>query len=442
MKELRRDEGFSLVELLVVLAVLPIVLGALSIGLIAVLNLQHGTALRVDDSADAQTVSAYYEQDVQSAAFITSAGGTQCGTGPQILALEWNANPQGQYQSVVSYVEAGSSPHLSLVRQYCAAGPAASPTTSAYVSHDLPSGPVVPTITPASKNTSAQSGWTSTIGVTGVTLTVDEPGSNFTYTLFSVPRASASTPQLTGVGAPTASCGFATPGTGTYASTLCFVDFSSYNYLSSSGQCQTMTAAIVNTPFTLSLCVKSSATPSSSTGTVCNLGVGPRIPATVVPCPLPTYTAPPGSEAFLGNNGFYTGVPGKPSLYEDAEGSQASVTITNIQLLDAGGNKATGWELVTGDAESTDQGESMTWTSDQLLSLLWNSSTSAIGNACWTTGPGAGLTGVGTSSVTCSSTQSSDKTGTVMLEAAAPTTLTVQLNGTGLEAMFLGVLLP
>lgn len=135
-------------------------------------------------------------------------------------------------------------------------------------------------------------------------------------------------------------------------------------------------------------------------------------------------------------------MPGKPSLYEDAEGSRASVTITNIQLLDAGGNKATGWELVTGDAESTDQGESMTWTSDQLLNLLWNSPTSAIGNACWTTGPGAGLTGVGTSSVTCSSSQSSDKTGTVMLEAAAPTTLTVQLNGTGLEAMFLGVLLP
>ena len=37
---------------------------------------------------------------------------------------------------------------------------------------------------------------------------------------------------------------------------------------------------------------------------------------------------------------------------------------------------------------------------------------------------------------------SSDKTGTVMLEAAAPTKLTVQMVGTGLEAMFMGVLLP
>jgi len=37
---------------------------------------------------------------------------------------------------------------------------------------------------------------------------------------------------------------------------------------------------------------------------------------------------------------------------------------------------------------------------------------------------------------------SSDKTGTVMLQAAAPTTLSVQMVGDGLEAMFIGLLLP
>jgi prepilin-type N-terminal cleavage/methylation domain-containing protein len=438
------EGGFSLVELLVVLAVLPIIVTALSLAIIAMLNLQGSTTHSVADSADAQTVSAYYEQDVQSAAKITTlASATPCGPGTQLLGLEWNLNAQtGQYQSVVSYVEVGSSPNLSLVRQYCASGPSATATSSTYVSHDLPVGLIVPVITPAAKSTAAGSGWTSTVGVTGVSFSVDEPGSSFTYNLFAVPRASVSASQLTGVGTPTASCNFATPTTGTYASTLCFVDFSTYNFQSTSGVCQTMTAAIVNTPYTLSFCILSSATPSSSTGRACLANSGPVYAATVTPCPLPTYFDAPTSEAFLGNNGFYTGVPGDPALYENAEGTTASVTITNIKLLDSNGNSATNWELVTGDAESTDGGESITWSSDQLLNLLPNTPTSSIGNACPYPSPGQGLIGVGTSVVTCKASVSSDKTGTVMLEAAAPTKLSVQMVGTGLEAMFMGVLLP
>jgi prepilin-type N-terminal cleavage/methylation domain-containing protein len=447
MSRLRRkhaESGFSLIELLVVLAVLPIIVAALSIAIIAILNLQGSTTNSLADSADAQTVSAYYEQDVQSASNITtSASATPCGPGTQILGLEWNLNPQtGQYQSVVSYVEVGTAPNLSLVRQFCAAGPSATPTSRSYVSHDLPSGPIVPTITPSSDVAGAAAGWISAVGLQGVSLSIAEPGSKFTYTLFSVPRTSVSASQLTGVGTPTASCNFATPTTGTYASTLCFVDFSTYNYLSASHTCQTMTAAIVNTPYTLSFCILSSVLPTPSTGRACSATTGPIYAATVIPCPLPTYFDAPTSEAFLGNNGFYTGVPGDPALYENAEGSTATVTITKIQLLNSNGNPATGWELITGDAESTDSGESMTWTSDQLLNLLPNSPTSPYGNACPYPNPGQGLTGVGTSDVTCKASVSSDKTGTVMLEAAAPTQLTVQMVGTGLEAMFMGVLLP
>jgi hypothetical protein len=429
-----------LLELIVVMAILPIVVGALSYAVLSVLTLQQSTTSNVADSADAQTVSSYYEQDVQSSANVTTdAAATKCGPGTQLLGLEWNFDQRtGQYQTVVSYVETGTS----LVRQYCAAGPSATVTSRTYVSHDLPAGQLVPTITPASKNTAAQAGWTPSIGVTGVSFSIDEPGSNYAYALFSVPRTSVSASQLGGVGAPSASCGFATPGTGTYASTLCFVDFTSYNYLATSGKCQTMTAGIVNTPYTLSFCILSSATPTSDTGRACLATSGPVLQATVVPCPIPTYFDAPTSEAFLGNNGFYTGIPGNPALYENAEGSTADVTISNIQLLDSNGDAATGWELVTGDAESTDAGESIQWTSNQNLNLLWNTPTSAYGNTCAAPAPGQGLTGVGTTSVTCASTVSSDKTGTVMLEAPAPTTLHVHMVGTGLEAMFMGVLLP
>jgi hypothetical protein len=157
---------------------------------------------------------------------------------------------------------------------------------------------------------------------------------------------------------------------------------------------------------------------------------------------LPTYNDYPESEAFLGNNGFYTGVQGNPALYSEVEGSTATVQLIDIKVLDAVGNRATGWGLVTGDAESTDKGESMTWTSDQPLSLIPNSPTSAIGNACAAPVAPDGLSGVGTTTVECQATVDSDKTGTVMLQAPAPTTLTVTMVGSGLEAVFLGLLLP
>ena len=164
--------------------------------------------------------------------------------------------------------------------------------------------------------------------------------------------------------------------------------------------------------------------------------------------PLPTYSCPPGSEAFLGNNGFYTGVPGDPGLYTVEQDSNGTVTINHIQVLSSSG-PATGWELVTGDAESTDTSESVQWTSDQKLSLIPNTADSPIGNSCMSTGQYAPpsynpnyLTGVGTKTVNCSASASADKTGTTMLEATMPQQLTVVLNGGGLQAMFLGVLLP
>ena len=66
--------------------------------------------------------------------------------------------------------------------------------------------------------------------MTGVNFLITEPKSSFAYTLLAVPRASASSGQLSNLAAQSSNCGFATIGTGTYASELCFVDFSSYNY--------------------------------------------------------------------------------------------------------------------------------------------------------------------------------------------------------------------
>lgn len=422
----RDDGGFTLIELLVVVAIMPIIVGALSLGLVSILSLQSGVSGRLADSGDAQVVSVNFGNDVQSAANITTVTAAQCGSGKQLLGLEWNPGLQsGNFQTVVSYVVVANANGMtsSLIRQYCTGG-SSTPTNSVTVSSDVPNSQPPPTIAPPSSNTAAMGGWTPTAGVTSVTFPITGSASNYSYAEVAVPGQSANSNQVSTITPPTTTCGFATLNTGTYASSLCFVDFTKYIAAQAAAPgCQPISAGITNTPFTMTFCLSVSGGP-------------------VAPASIPTYTNPPTSEAFLGNNGFYTGIPGNPALYQTAQGTTSTVTLTNIKVLDANGNPATGWGIVTGDAESTDQGESMTWTSNQVLNLIPNSPSSPIGNACAAPTSPDGLTGVGTTTVECAATVSSDKTGTVMLQAAAPTTLTVQMVGAGLEAMFIGLLLP
>jgi hypothetical protein len=123
---------------------------------------------------------------------------------------------------------------------------------------------------------------------------------------------------------------------------------------------------------------------------------------TVRPQIIPTYYDPQGaddSEAYLGNNGFYTGIPGLPALSQrpqpnfctnnctfNGAPSPALTTIsfTNVEVTNAVGDLQSGWTLVTGDAESTDtngwlefQNKSVNW------SILPNSSASLWGNSCY-----------------------------------------------------------
>ncbi len=471
----RSSAGFTLIELVIVIGVMPLVIGAIAVGIISVFSLQSTVSKRLTDSGDAQVVSVNFQNDVQSAALITTSyaatnPGT-CGTGFQVLGLQLGNKNQISYTTTTAN---GNGTTYLLTRNVCSGG-SLTPTSSQVIARDLPSSvvqsggsPVTVTCatgaaaclgTPAAYTTS----WQSTVGVTGVTFNTKTPN-GYRYQVVAVPAAGSNTTNLATPPAPSTGCGFATPGTGTYAATLCFVDFTPWSKVTSppaaNGNCLSgqlsMSAGIAATPFTISFCMSVTGslngnpiTGQSSAPAAC--GVLARTGWNDISAvALPTYACPPGSEAFLGNNGFYTGVPGLPALYTVAQGSVATVTINHIQVLNSNGAAASNWELVTGDAESTDQSESITWTSDQKLSLLPNSPNSPIGNACDSTGQYAppaynsvtGLTGVNTTSVTCNATTSRDHTGTTMLQATTPTSLTVTLTGTGLQAMFLGVLLP
>lgn len=66
------DQGFTLVELLVVLVVLPLLLGAIAEALIVSVENSAATSNRFSDSVNAQAMSAYFIRDVQGAAWFTT----------------------------------------------------------------------------------------------------------------------------------------------------------------------------------------------------------------------------------------------------------------------------------------------------------------------------------------------------------------------------------
>ena len=253
-----------------------------------------------------------------------------------------------------------------MFRQVCLSGTSTTPSRSNATAHDIGISPsltcsIVPTSTlciSGANGTDISSNfasWTSAQGVTGVTFKIIAPGSSYTYSLVGLPGESTSQGYASSLtNANGQGCNFASSGSGTYANHLCFADFAGFNAASYIyPTCDTMSRPIAGTPYTLQFCLSVSS-------------------ASVAPAAIPTYYSPSGngSEAFLGNNGFYTGIAGDPALYTDLQGALVTAYFTNIQVLDAAGNPATGWTLVTGDAESTDGNEWNVYTSNLNWSIL------------------------------------------------------------------------
>ena len=66
------DAGFTMIELLVVLVIMPIVIGAIAAAIIISEQDSGVASSRLSDSASAQTISEYYVRDVQGAEYITT----------------------------------------------------------------------------------------------------------------------------------------------------------------------------------------------------------------------------------------------------------------------------------------------------------------------------------------------------------------------------------
>ncbi|MCD7101127.1 DUF7927 domain-containing protein [Pseudoclavibacter sp. 13-3] len=173
---------------------------------------------------------------------------------------------------------------------------------------------------------------------------------------------------------------------------------------------------------------------------------------------FPTY-----GDAFLGNTGanpftgatepFYTGVSGQPALYQTASGGLSTVSLNDIKLFNSQNQRVNDYAMVVADAESTDSGEHIDWTTTGAgFSWLPNrppvsgttaeQKTKTMGNACSQSFTPA-LNG-SSQSATCYADTSPKKNGTAMLQTKPPTgnatfNLVQTMKGNGLQAVAFGV---
>lgn len=183
------QSGFTLIEVLVVLVLLPLVFGAVAIVIITSLRNDSGISTKLADSHDAQITSAYFVRDVQSADRIwapTTSSTPLCGTGNQVLGLESNLNPGPAIY--VSYVTEmlGTSP--ALVRNFCTGAT----RTASTVSHDLGGTSDAVTNLACTPNypscgTDAATAPTPSVEIATVQVTVTQQ-SGYQYSLTAAPR--------------------------------------------------------------------------------------------------------------------------------------------------------------------------------------------------------------------------------------------------------------
>jgi prepilin-type N-terminal cleavage/methylation domain-containing protein len=193
------EEGFTLIELIVVVVILPIIVGSIAVALISVFGLQSQTSSSLTASGDAQVASANFVGDIQSASWVSTNAADMCtSTGTPLLAVTsdqtnpgvattWSSPNNAPF--VVSYAVVPEGKTNSLFRFVCSGGSAV-PKFSTVVSHNVPAcvSPSCVTITPSSASSAASAGWITASSVSAVNLLIAEPLSNYTDNLTAVPR--------------------------------------------------------------------------------------------------------------------------------------------------------------------------------------------------------------------------------------------------------------
>jgi hypothetical protein len=140
--------------------------------------------------------------------------------------------------------------------------------------------------------------------------------------------------------------------------------------------------------------------------------------------------APAWSGAATGNSAFL-GIPGKPILYTTAGGT-VNLTLSNIQVIPPNGVVSTGqFKFVVADAESSNNGESLTFVTNGGAWTLVDQVPPTTGSIY--------PTAAGTGTATFTTTGVAGTVGAYIMGTLSPTTVNVQLVAGGLQGVMLAV---
>ncbi len=164
-----------------------------------------------------------------------------------------------------------------------------------------------------------------------------------------------------------------------------------------------------------------------SDGSIFSFTLSGNSPGTTTIIPV---AAPAWSGAATGNSAFL-GIPGKPILYT-AAGGTVNLTLSNIMVTPPNGVVSTGqFKLVVADAESTNGGESLTFTTNGGVWTLDDQVPPTTGS----TYP----TAAGTGTATFVETGVAGTVGAYIMGSLSPTTVNVQLVAGGLQGVMLAL---
>jgi uncharacterized repeat protein (TIGR01451 family) len=212
-------------------------------------------------------------------------------------------------------------------------------------------------------------------------------------------------------------CSKAASGTGTFAETICWLDFTSFNETTSRTQAgQRMTITLPG-GYTAAFNVRTA-------------DVAGQARTGVNPVTLPTW-----SGSALGTGGAYTGITGKPALYTTVSRAAVAMTIDGIVVRDRNNAAVSNFGFVMADAEALNENETLTWSSDVNIDLLEALKPTANGGC-----QAAKTTGLGGKTVSCTGSAQGNGNRALIVKTDSPTRITQQVTSNGLSAFAFGFL--
>jgi prepilin-type N-terminal cleavage/methylation domain-containing protein len=153
----RGDDGVTLIELLVCIAITGVVMSALAMSFFASTRSIKDSSARMANTHDSQMAASFFSSDMQSSNWLWTAtpppGFHTCGPGGSIVTLAWvGSDSQGkELTKVATYRVITQGGERQLVRHLCSGpGLAITPTSTVVIAHNLyPSDPTVTCFRPA-----------------------------------------------------------------------------------------------------------------------------------------------------------------------------------------------------------------------------------------------------------------------------------------------------